>query len=200
MLWALLAVFVGVVYSEFVGYFVHKLLHSEKIPALSRDHMIHHLKQYGPKMSMRSEEYYISSNERFNIGNVGLEWLVPLGIVVAASVGIMTLAGVPWWFQALMLGSAIGWGVIVFNYFHAGLHLTNFWMLKNKHLARWFKNARRLHDIHHTRISDEGRMHVNFGIFFFFFDRVFGTKADTTGHFNDPGYERAKERYKNIIA
>src|SRR5690242_17080641 len=98
MLWALLAVFVGVVYSEFVGYFVHKLLHSERIPALSRDHMIHHLKQYGPKMSMRSDEYYISSNERFNIGNVGLEWLVPLGIVVAASVGIMTLVGIPWWF------------------------------------------------------------------------------------------------------
>ena len=196
----LLALLLGVLYSEFVGYFVHKLLHSEKIPSLSREHMIHHLKQYGPKMSMRSDEYYISAGNRFNVGNVGLEWLAPLGIVVAASIGLMTLLGVGWLFQAAMLGSAIAWGVFIFNFLHSGLHLSNYWLLKNKYLSRWFKNARRLHDIHHTRISDEGKMSVNFGIVFFFFDRVFRTKAESTGRFNEAGYEKAKERYKNIIA
>jgi hypothetical protein len=39
--------------AEFLGYWLHRLLHSDKIPALSRSHMIHHLRYYGPKHRMR---------------------------------------------------------------------------------------------------------------------------------------------------
>lgn len=39
------AIIVGLIlYAEFVGYFLHKLLHSENIAWLSKSHMNHHLR------------------------------------------------------------------------------------------------------------------------------------------------------------
>ncbi len=43
----------SVIVAEFAGYWLHRLLHSDKFPALSRGHLIHHFLIYGPRQPMR---------------------------------------------------------------------------------------------------------------------------------------------------
>lgn len=198
ILWALISLVAGFIFTEMVGYFLHKLLHSEKVPYLSRSHMIHHLKKYGPKMPMRSSEYLKSVSNRTSIGSIGLEWLLPIAIIFFPAVSILLLLGVPFTYLSIGLVSAIGWGIIGFNYMHDAMHIRDFWMLKHPCFSRWFKNTRRLHDVHHVKVSPEGRMEVNYGMCFFWFDKLFGTFAPKIGKFDEEGFEAAKERYSFI--
>jgi sterol desaturase/sphingolipid hydroxylase (fatty acid hydroxylase superfamily) len=62
-------------------------------------------------------------------------------------------------------------------------------------LKTWFVKARRLHDIHHRSLNDQGRMDRNFGIGFFFFDRLFRTISKRHRSFNRTGYGIARLRY-----
>jgi sterol desaturase/sphingolipid hydroxylase (fatty acid hydroxylase superfamily) len=66
-------------------------------------------------------------------------------------------------------------------------------------LDKWFRSIRRLHDIHHRQISDDGRMSTNFGICFFFMDRIFGTLSPAHRPFNAKGYAVAEKRYAHLI-
>ena len=45
----LLIVALSFIYAELVGYWLHVLLHSYAIPALSREHMNHHILSYTTK-------------------------------------------------------------------------------------------------------------------------------------------------------
>ena len=51
----LVTVILSVLVAEAAGYLLHRLMHSERIPALSRAHLIHHLLMYGPHQPMRTE-------------------------------------------------------------------------------------------------------------------------------------------------
>ena len=195
----LVSFLVGIAYSEAVGYVVHKLLHSEHIPSLSRNHMLHHLKMYGPGMSMRSEGYKVSTDGRKSVGGVGFEWIGPIAIAVVPSSVLAYLAGIPAIFILCAFISALAWGILSFNYMHDAMHRRNFWMLKHPLLGRWFKNIRRLHDIHHVDVSSNGKMEKNFGICLFILDRIFGTFSDKARPFNEQGVRRAEERYANVI-
>jgi len=77
--------------AELTGYWLHRLLHSDKLPVLSRSHMVHHLLLYGPMQPMRAEHYKDATRGRFSLGNVGLEWLAPSAVVLAFCWGIMFL-------------------------------------------------------------------------------------------------------------
>src|SRR5215470_19806962 len=72
-------------FAEFFGYWLHRLLHSDKVGFLSRAHLIHHFLIYGPGQPMRHDHYHDATNDRFSVGNIGLEWLFPsamlLGVV-----------------------------------------------------------------------------------------------------------------------
>jgi sterol desaturase/sphingolipid hydroxylase (fatty acid hydroxylase superfamily) len=197
-MWALLSIFLGFLFAETVGYIIHQLLHSEKIPYLSRSHMIHHLKHYSPKGSMRSDKYLTSIEGRAAVGTVGLEWIAPLAIVSVLSIGPLLLLGLPLLYVGIGYLSAVIWGIIGFSKIHDAMHIRNVWLLRIPVIGRWFKKVRRLHDIHHTHISDSGKMQKNFGMCFFWFDKLFKTYSPSIGHFNDPGYEKAKERYAFI--
>jgi hypothetical protein len=63
--------------AEFAGYAIHILLHSEKLPFLSRNHMLHHLRDYGPARGLRSDRYRDSTEGRVGVLGIGLEWLIP---------------------------------------------------------------------------------------------------------------------------
>lgn len=197
-MWIVFTILLGILYTEIVGYIVHRVIHSERFPALSRSHMIHHLKQYGPKMPMRSDEYLRSTEGRSNVGGIGFEWLAPIAMIFLPTVALMMVFGVGWIHQLLFYVFGIGWGILGFNYMHDALHIKNFWMLKIPMLSRWFKNIRRLHDIHHVKLTDEGKMNHNFGIMFFFLDRMFGTFARKAGKFNEKGLEKTKSTYAYI--
>ncbi len=193
---AVLAVLAGAVYAELLGYFVHRLLHSDRIQFLSRAHMTHHLVLYGPLMPKRTESYRPPPAAVAIPGAVGLEWLLPLGTALGVTVGLLTVLGVAAWLQVIGLSVAIAWGVAMFNYIHDGMHVRMFWMAFHPLTRRLFRRARRLHDLHHILLNDEGRMFTNFGICFFVFDRIFGTYANKMEtQFNRKGYEAARERF-----
>jgi sterol desaturase/sphingolipid hydroxylase (fatty acid hydroxylase superfamily) len=178
--------------AELVGYWMHRLLHSNLIPALSRNHLIHHMVQYAPDGSLRFDSYLDATENRAAIGNVGLEWLVPSGLVLAVSWLVLRLAGVPGIFQSISLITMIVWPLFIFNYLHDRMHLRNFWMARHPLLRNWFVRARRLHDIHHRSLRDDGQMDANFGIGFYLFDRVFCTIARRHRPLNAHGLQAAK--------
>jgi sterol desaturase/sphingolipid hydroxylase (fatty acid hydroxylase superfamily) len=181
--------------AEFFGYWLHRLLHSDKIPFLSRGHLIHHFLIYGPGQPMRRNHYHDATTNRFSAGNIGLEWLIPSAAILAMLWAIMFFLRVPALLQCIALATLIVWPIITFSYLHDRMHLSDFWMAKNPIFRRWFLAARRLHDIHHHALNDDGRMVSNFGIGFFLFDRLFRTISRRHRQFNRRGFETARRRY-----
>jgi len=186
--------FVGIV-AEFAGYWLHRLLHSDKLPALSRGHLVHHFLIYGPRQPMRAGEYHDATDNRFAVGNVGIEWLAPSTIILLFCWGVMAALGVPHVYQVLALCMLLGWPILMFSYLHDRMHIENFWMTRVPVLRSWFLSARRLHDIHHRSVNSAGFMDANFGIAFYFFDRFFRTMAKRHRPFNWKGYRAAIGRY-----
>jgi len=186
----------SVVVAEFAGYWLHRLLHSEKFPALSRGHLIHHFLVYGPRQPMRAAAYHDATADRFSFGNVGVEWLAPSVIILLFCWGAMALLGVPLVYQVLALCILLGWPLLMFSYLHDRMHIENFWMTRVPVLRSWFLKARRLHDIHHRSVDTKGFMDTNFGIGFYFFDRFFRTLAQRHRPFNWRGYHTAMRRYE----
>ncbi len=185
----------SVVVAEFAGYWLHRLLHSDRFPALSRGHLIHHFLIYGPRQPMRAVEYHDATENRFSVGNIGLEWLAPSAIILLFCWGVMTLFGVPRVYQAIALCALLGWPILMFSYLHDRMHIENFWMTRVPLLKSWFLKARRLHDIHHRSVNSGGFMDTNFGIGFYFFDRFFRTLSRRHRPFNWNGYRAAIDRY-----
>lgn len=199
MILNILATVVGAcLFTEITGYFIHILLHSNKIEFLSKNHMIHHLKSYTPKGGMRSAQYLGSTEGRAEINGIGLEWFAPIGVILAGFFAVSYALGIPGAYQALFILSAALWGLWVFGIMHDAMHLENFWMTKHPLTRAWFVNVRKYHDIHHLTLADDGRMPTNFGICFFFMDRLLGSLSTKMTRFNEKGYQAALKRYSYI--
>jgi sterol desaturase/sphingolipid hydroxylase (fatty acid hydroxylase superfamily) len=181
--------------AEFFGYWLHRLLHSDKIRFLSHGHLIHHLLIYGPGQPMRHDHYHDATDNRFSVGNIGLEWLIPSAVLLGAVWLLLLALHLPAPYQLVVLATLIAWPIFTFSYLHDRMHLCDFWMAHHPVFRRWFLNARRLHDIHHHALNTCGRMDTNFGIGFFLFDRLFRTLAVRHRPFNRPGFEAARDRY-----
>lgn len=185
----------SVVVAEFAGYWLHRLLHSDKFPALSRGHLIHHFLIYGPRQPMRAGKYRDATEDRFSLGNVGLEWLVPSAVILLFCWAVMLLLRVQPVYQILAMCTLSGWPILMFSYLHDRMHVENYWMTRVPVLRSWFLGARRLHDVHHHSMNTRGFMNANFGIGFHLFDRMFRTMARRHRPFNWRGYRTAIERY-----
>jgi sterol desaturase/sphingolipid hydroxylase (fatty acid hydroxylase superfamily) len=192
----LMTVLFSILIAELAGYWLHRLLHSDKVRFLSRGHLIHHFLIYGPRQPMRSKAgYRDASDNRFSVGNIGLEWLAPSAIVLSICWAVMIWFHVPRAYQILAVFGLLAWPIFMFSYLHDRMHEENFWMTRIPLLKIWFLKARRLHDIHHRSMDAKGEMDTNFGIGFYFFDRFFGTISKRHRPFNWSGYEIAKQRY-----
>ena len=189
----------SIVVAELLGYLLHRVMHSGRIPWLSAGHMKHHLLLYGPLQKQRpSEHYQDATTGEVAIGNIGLEWIVPSAVILAVCVAALCAFRVSWSDQAVSIGTILVWSFLMFSYLHDRMHIKNFWMGQAPVLKRWFVGARRLHDIHHHALNNNGLMDKNFGIGFFVFDRLFGTLACDFSGFNHRGYDAAKERFRNL--
>ena len=190
----------SIVVSELFGYLLHRLLHSGKIGLLSRAHMKHHLVLYGPFEPQRpGSEYHDATTAEVALGNVGLEWLIPGAIVLAASVQALNMLGVALRYQIVFVVTSLAWSFLMFSYLHDRMHVAGFWMERNRWLKCWFVRARRSHDIHHWALNDRGLMDKNFGIGFFFFDRLLGTHTQERRSFNHRGYRAALRRFGDLV-
>ena len=98
-------------------------------------------------------------------------------------------------YETIALVTLLAWPLFMFSYLHDRMHLSDFWMARNPLLRFWFRAARRLHDIHHHAVDDNGRMDTNFGIGFFLFDRIFRSIAKRHRPFNRAGFEAVRLRY-----
>jgi sterol desaturase/sphingolipid hydroxylase (fatty acid hydroxylase superfamily) len=195
----LAAILGGAFVSEFFGYWLHILLHSNKIEFLSRNHMIHHLLLYGPEKPLRTDHYVDSVASRTSVLGIGLEWIIPLGVLIAVLAAAFYLAGVGAGYQLVFFAAAIAWGFFMFSYIHDAMHVRDFWMERNPLFKNWYLNARKRHDVHHLTLSDDGKMVVNFGICFFLFDRLFGSYQPRQFQFNRKGLDAAMSRYAFIF-
>lgn len=184
--------------AELLGYWLHRFLHCGLIRFLSRNHMKHHLVFYAPLQRQRSEIYRDATDDSVSLGNVGLEWLIPAGLLIALVLTLFHLLRVPLIYQCLSLGTTVAWSFLMFSYLHDVMHVEGFWLAKNPWLKRWFLSARRLHDIHHRVLNDRGLMDKNFGIGFFAFDRLFGTLSLQQPPFNHRGYALAREKFNYV--
>jgi sterol desaturase/sphingolipid hydroxylase (fatty acid hydroxylase superfamily) len=182
--------------AEFAGYWLHRLLHSEKLPQLSRSHMAHHLILYGPTQPMRADSYMDATHGRFSLGNVGLEWLAPSAILLIVCSGALFVLHIPLIYRVIVLGNLVVWPFFTFSFLHDAMHLRDAWMARLPMVKVWFRRARRLHDIHHHSMNNAGRMNTNFGIGFFVFDRIFRTLATHHTALNRKGLAIALQRYK----
>lgn len=189
----------SIIAAELLGYLLHRLMHSGWIPWLSASHMKHHMVLYGPLQKQRpSDQYLDATTGQVAIGNIGLEWIVPSGVILAISIAALRLLRVSFTDQAVAMGTILSWSFLMFSYLHDRMHIKDFWMGRAPVLGHWFVQARRLHDIHHHVLNNDGLMDKNFGIGFFFFDRLFGTLACSSSAFNHRGYAAAQERFRNL--
>ena len=184
--------------AELLGYGLHRLLHSGIIPALSRSHMKHHLVLYGPLQKQRSATYQDATDESISIGNIGVEWLAPSGLLIITVLAGFWFFHVRWIYQLFYFVTTLGWSFLMFSWLHDVMHVEGHWLVKNRLLRRWFLSARKLHDIHHYAFNDIGLMNRNFGIGLFFFDVIFGSLAHEVSAFNESGYRAAQKRFKSV--
>jgi len=196
----LISVAAAALFAEFVGYWVHILLHSHRVEFLSRNHMIHHLVVYSPDRPMRLSEHYLgSTDDRASVAGIGLEWVLPLGAAALLALAVLRLLGVAAVDQAVFLAVALAWGWWMFSYMHDRMHIKHPWLESSPRVKSWFLNARRLHDVHHLSITDDGTMAYNYGICFFLFDRLFGTLREQHARFNQGGFAAARRRYAYVF-
>lgn len=188
----------SIIAAECLGYLLHRLMHSGWIPLLSTSHMKHHMVLYGPLQKQRpSTQYLDATTGEVAIGNIGLEWIIPSSLILAISVATLRFCRVPLTDQAVSIGTILAWSFLMFSYLHDRMHIKNFWMGRTPIVSRWFVRARRLHDIHHHALNNDGLMDKNFGIGFFAFDRLFGTLAYDFSGFNHLGNAAAQKRFRN---
>ena len=192
----LMTVLFSVLVAELAGYWLRRLLHSNKIRFLSRGHLIHHFLIYSPRQPKPSRAgYRDATHNRLSVGNIGLEWLIPSGIVLAVCWAALILFRVPRAYQVAAVCGLLAWLIFMLSYLHNRMHEQSFWMTRVPLLKNWFLRARRPDDIHHHSLNEEGGMDANFGIGSYFFDRLFGAISRRHQPFNWTGYEIAKQRY-----
>jgi len=157
--------------------------------------MKHHLVIYGPAQNQRSTEYKDATTESVSLGNIGLEWLILSALLLASAIAAFHFLHVSLACQLVALGASLLWGFLMFSYLHDVMHVDGYWLEKNRWLRNWFTSARKLHDIHHQVVNPDGFMDKNFGIGFFFFDRLFGTLCPERQTLDKAGYKKAIERF-----
>jgi len=187
----------SILLAELYGYWLHVLLHSYKIPALSRAHMAHHILSYGPGERQRSVAYIQEVEEGTTlIAGLGLEWLIPALFLLGFTVGLEWLLGLPWAYIAVSITTILAYTAFLFWWLHDRMHVKGTWLTKNRLVRRSFMRARKLHDIHHHHVTDDGLMNVNYGIATPLFDHVFGSYLGKLKGLNRAGIYAALVRYR----
>jgi len=193
--------------TEFYGYWLHYFLHSDKIRWLSSNHMWHHLHNYAPSKNQRPHKYYLSPglNVRASLFGIGTEWLIPalllIGFTVTIEYYVIGLTGLQ---TTISVSMMVLYSYFMFGWLHDTMHIKDHWLAKSRFTKRYFMYVRRLHDIHHHNIIDEGPnsglLPYNLGISTPMFDKVFGTYlSHMRGKSRKQiltGYKAGLQRYK----
>lgn len=150
---------ISLVVATFFGHWIHWAIHQRWAGPAYKGHREHHLELYPPSdlvsEKYRASKWYHSGIFLFTPG------FILLLVVFAAP---MWLLGLPLWTLGVFGGTLLGFGLLN-DYVHDNMHVRDHWLNR----FGWFRDAKVVHFLHHRD------MKRNFGIFFFAWDRVFGT-------------------------
>ncbi len=147
------SIFGGILAVETAGYFWHRYAeHNGVLGKLIQSyHIKHHEKDYPIKnLRPKSPKYKKAGS---------WSWYILTVILVVSTYFLL-----PRPYNFIMIISGLIYAKLVISYLHSRFHVTDHFLAKLK----VFKTIQRLHDIHHWGP-------YNYGILFFFMDRVFGT-------------------------
>lgn len=153
MLGTIVALAIGFMVFEAVGYGFHRLLHTRWTGSLNKAHMTHHLKLYPP-------EDYLSNPYRGAGADNTTYRFVAAALVVALAIALVF----PWSISLPLLGELALVGALN-SYVHDSTHIRGHWLERFWIYRRW----RALHYQHHVDMTR------NYGIVTFLVDRVAGT-------------------------
>jgi sterol desaturase/sphingolipid hydroxylase (fatty acid hydroxylase superfamily) len=149
---------VSLIVMTLLGHLVHMAVHSPKTGIFYKAHADHHFRQYPPND-------LVSTKYRNAGANSTTIYFLFIFSPLIISVLFLTIFGV----ISTFLGIGLLIDMAIVSYFnsaiHDALHIEqSFW-----HRFWFFKRVQYLHNIHHFDTSK------NFGIFYFFWDKLFGT-------------------------
>ncbi len=138
---------------EVTGYFWHRWAeHNGVLGNLIQSYHIKHHEHDYPVKNLRP------ATKKYQSARSWSWYLLTVFLVVS------TYFLVPRPYNFIMIVSGLVYAKLVISYLHSRFHVTNHFLVHSK----TFKDIRRLHDIHHWGP-------YNYGILFFFMDRLFGT-------------------------
>lgn len=154
---ALLVVITYLVVTLF-GYLGHRFIHTKQAKKFNRSHMTHHVKLYPPTDYFSDRYRSAEKDDTFRTFLLlsGPLLLVP---VVCCYFHLLTV------FQGILVTSAAVLFGLAHDYLHDSFHIRGHWL--NNFV--WFRAMNARHYQHHVD------MKTNYGIFFFLWDRIFGT-------------------------
>jgi sterol desaturase/sphingolipid hydroxylase (fatty acid hydroxylase superfamily) len=165
MLSVVLTILVSYLVTTLFGHVVHWSLHQPWTGWLNNAHMTHHQRLY-PPYDYLSDVYRQAGKDStpkfFAIAAIPLIVAPP----ILWAVGALPL---PMMITILVMELVIGF---LHNYLHDAFHIRKHWLYRVPVIKSWFGNWVNLHWQHHID------MQSNFGIFSFFWDRVFSTYVD----------------------
>jgi sterol desaturase/sphingolipid hydroxylase (fatty acid hydroxylase superfamily) len=161
MIFTIVILFLTFVFLTFLGYSVHRMFHSPWSGRFYRSHKNHHFQQY-PADNLVSDVYR-------DAGADNTFWLFFLCFspFIISNIVLTILGIIP---IILGVGIFIEMAIVSFinDRLHDSFHITKtFW-----HRFWFFDRLQKLHFLHHFDVNS------NFGIFSFFWDRLFGTYQD----------------------
>lgn len=162
MMSIVLAILITLVASTLFGHVVHWSLHQSWMGRFNTAHMTHHLKLYPPG-DYSSDEYRSAGKD----ASTRFFAVAALPLILAPL--ILLLVGFISWPVALVILFVEGAIGFLHNYMHDAFHINNHWLNKIPVINRSFDRWNKIHYIHHIDMSK------NYGIFTFFWDRLFGT-------------------------
>lgn len=155
----LLVLFASLVIASLFGHLIHWVIHQRWSGPFHRSHMEHHLELYPPgdllSETYRASKWYHSGTFLFT---------PPLVVILAVTGGLSWWAGVPLWALVTFGTTLVGFGLLN-DFVHDNSHVRGHWLNR----FAWFRKARDIHFVHHRN------MRKNFGIFYFGWDKLFGT-------------------------
>lgn len=162
MLAWLLTIFLSYFIINLFGWVVHKFLHSKASKKWGLAHKFHHFQLY-PAKDFFSDTYRDAGE------HASPKFFILLALPILGGVVIL------WWIGILSLGMMIVSLLIMFSVgilddlIHDAFHIRNSWLTRLPIIKHFFLRWRKLHYFHHQKTK------TNFGIFNFWFDRLFGT-------------------------
>jgi len=147
---------------SFFGYWVHRGLHKKFSGPFGKSHKTHHEIMY-PVTDFKSDKYRSAGKDS------SLIFFAVISIPIVALPFLLSFLGILSLVKALLIvGQMIFWGWL-HNYIHDAFHINNHWLSRVPVVKIWFNRLIDLHFGHHCDVQK------NFGIFFFGWDRLFGT-------------------------